>query len=159
MPDHNWRFDAKCWGQTDNWDIKSLGNGNRDAKAKKKCAGCRSLIECAQMAYDNPETVGVIAAGIAFSGDTLTPDSIRHRLAELLDVPFISARNAKTAQMKEASVRHIPCTKCGYPTISQTAYRNRAAPEGVRPRHVDGLCSACWRKRLREDVKHRALLA
>lgn len=85
---------AKCRGRVGEWDISVLGRGDRDGKAKRLCSGCPVLIECATTVYANPDTVGVVAAGLVINGDALTPNDVRRRLAELLDVPYVPAAKA-----------------------------------------------------------------
>lgn len=150
MSDGDWRLKAKCRGRIQEWGLESIRNHpNRDLAARQKCAGCTVLIDCGRLVWDNPDTVGTIAAGMVIEGDSITPESVRERLADLLDIEYVSAKVGK-AQREAADP--IPCSRCGHPTITPTAYRLLDRPEGLRRRTATtGLCEACTTAKSRRE--------
>jgi hypothetical protein len=147
--DSDWRFRGKCAGRITEFEIDALGHGrNRDANARKLCAGCPVYMQCAQDAYDHPDHNGVVAAGRVIRGTKggLTADEVRRDLAELLDVEFVPAKDAQAEITRRQT---IPCAQCGHPTMGAVAYSQRR-PEGVRPRHSKDTCQRCWNRMQRK---------
>lgn len=155
MSDGEWRLQAKCRGRADEWSISSLRfHPDKDAGARRKCAGCRVLIDCAALVYANPDTVGIIAAGQAIEGDSCTPEAVRERLAALLDIEYVSAKMLRAQRDVEESV---PCPRCGHKTVTATTYRLLQKPSGTRRRNSKtGLCENCDRADLRKKKKEMA---
>lgn len=152
MSDNSWRFESKCAGRIAEFSVDALGKGEKaDAKARRLCAGCTTFIQCAEDIYDHPDHNGVVGAGrvIRATKSGLTEDEIRRELADLLDVEFVSAKDAHKAQLQRQKTK---CASCGCLTVSPKEYAENH-PDGTLPRWGKGMCVRCYRKEQRADKK------
>lgn len=110
-----WTANAKCNGEDpETYETSNLPNGPARTKtAARLCQGCPVLTQCGTYALQNPDTTGVIMAGIAY------PDDMSHTF--IINKARKAVANAIGTHLIEQRTRHTPT---GEPNIA-TLNRNK----------------------------------
>lgn len=146
--DNSWRHYAKCKGEDPNlWDLEFLRAAGvfkqrRDMAeryAKRACAGCPVLVECAEAAYRDHDCF-VIRAGIPLRIDSIRLD--RAKLCAIFDPDEKEPEPPSELQRQRWKERR--CRSCGSLLRPQRSYVGHWP--NTKASACADICQSCWKR-------------
>ncbi len=147
----DWRDDARCRNRPEYWALESLPSNDdcRAEAARARCAPCLVSVECATWHLTQPNTVGMVVAGVMIEGLSTMPKQARRQLELVRDGVPVSELRPEMAVATSICVNPT----CGRKMTTRTAFRNAGRPKWLRQTGAHGMCMACYQTSLNRAKK------